>query len=374
MRRSNLFNQIIILITLSVLLGFVAGYFGAKFHGRYHPAPSTTDRLLEVRQKITSESEHIADIASKVGPSIVSIRTTQRLGTPAHDIGRLEAGTGIIVTSDGYIITNRHLIPEDVQKIEIELSDGTIYDDVDIIGRDPRRWIDIAFLKINGVDDLAPAEFGDSDGVKVGDYVIAIGNVLGQYSNSVTTGIISGRSRPVTVADDNHTTERLTNLLQTDAAINLGNSGGPLININGQVVGINTAVADANSVGFAIPVNDIMGIISGVISTGRYIVPYLGVTYEVIDEQYADERGFALTEGAHIVGDSDVSGVVDDSPAAKAGIKDNDIVTEVNDIKVDQYNPLRSLVGRYQPGDVVSIGIYRDNQHMSLDVTLGELP
>lgn len=367
-----LIRQTLIVIVASLVFGFVSGYLGAKLHNHYNPQANTTNQALEIREKIISESEHIASLAESVGASVVSIRTQIQADiTIQGDLGRIGSGTGIIISSNGYIVTNRHVIGDGFPNLEVELADGTIHRDVTIVGRDPRPSMDVAFIKINDVSSLTPAQIGDSDSVQVGDHVIAIGNVLGQYQNSVTTGIISGRSRPV-VVEGSSTTERLTNLLQTDAAINPGNSGGPLVTINGQIIGINTAIADANNVGFAIPINDIKGLIAEIIETGRYIVPYIGVRYEPIDKQYAQDVNLPLEQGAHIVGSLGSSGILADSPADAAGLQEGDIIVAVDEIEIDRYNHLKSLIGRYRVGDSVNIRVYRNDTMFTLSVVLDQ--
>jgi serine protease Do len=241
-----------------------------------------------------------------------------------------------------------------------------------LIAKDPIN--DIAFLKVNDVSDLTPAEIGDSSKVQVGSFVVAIGNALGQFQNTVTTGVISGKSRPVTAADSAGS-ESLQNLFQTDAAINPGNSGGPLVNIDGQVIGINTAVAGQGSqnIGFAIPINEAIKDIESVVTNGKISRAYLGVRYVPLNAQIAKEYNLGVDYGAYIVSSQNgSSSVVAGSPADKAGLKNGDVILKIDNQKIDDKNSLTSLVGQKSPGDKVKLTIYRDGKEQSIDVILAE--
>jgi S1-C subfamily serine protease len=210
--------------------------------------------------------------------------------------------------------------------------------------------------------------------------VVAIGNALGQFQNTVTSGIISGYGRSITAGDSSGqgATENLINLFQTDAAINQGNSGGPLVNMNGQVIGINTAVAagDAQNIGFAIPINDISGMINQVLETGKFARPYLGIRYVALSPDVAKQLDLSQTSGAYISESNDPSSpsIIPDSPADKAGLKQRDIITAIDDTKIDQTHSLSSLLGTHQPGDKVKLTIVRDGKTLHINATLGTLP
>jgi serine protease Do len=213
------------------------------------------------------------------------------------------AGTGIIISSDGIIMTNRHVVPDGTTKVSVTLSDGTELKNVTVLGRTSSSDnLDVAFLKVNDTQGhkLSPATIGDSSKVQVGDDVVAIGNALGQFQNTVTSGIISGYGRSVTAGDssgNSSDTENLDNLFQTDAAINEGNSGGPLVNLNGQVIGMNTAIAgNAQNVGFAIPINDVKGLIDQVVQSGKFSRPYLGVRYVPLTADIAKEYNLGVEQ------------------------------------------------------------------------------
>jgi serine protease Do len=204
--------------------------------------------------------------------------------------------------------------------------------------------------------------------------VVAIGNALGQFQNTVTTGVISGKSRPVTAADSAGS-ESLQNLFQTDAAINPGNSGGPLVNIDGQVIGINTAVAGQGSqnIGFAIPINEAIKDIESVVTNGKISRAYLGVRYVPLNAQIAKEYNLGVDYGAYIVSSQNgSSSVVAGSPADKAGLKNGDVILKIDNQKIDDKNSLTSLVGQKSPGDKVKLTIYRDGKEQSIDVILAE--
>ncbi len=267
-------------------------------------------------------------------------------------------------------MTNKHVVADGTQTISVITADGTQYKNVKLVGRDPLN--DLAFLKVQGAKNLTPARLADSNQVNIGQKVIAIGNALGQYQNSVTAGIISAIGRPV-VAQEGSTSEQLEGLFQTDAAINPGNSGGPLVNLEGQVIGINTAIApDAQGIGFSIPVNSAKGDIKSVISSGQLKRSYLGVHYISITPEIASTLNLDVKQGAYIYDNSGNSPIVSDSPAAKAGLHSKDIVTKVNNETVDARHGLAGLLAQYAPGTKVTLTIIRDGQNRQVDVTLGQ--
>jgi S1-C subfamily serine protease len=214
--------------------------------------------------------------------------------------------------------------------------------------------------------------------MQVGDDVIAIGNALGQFQNTVTSGILSGYGRSVQARDSSgQSAENLDNLFQTDAAINEGNSGGPLVNAAGQVVGMNTAIAgNAQNIGFAIPINDVKGLIEQVLDTGKFARPYLGVHYVSLTADIATQYDLSRQQGAFVYPSQDPSNpsVVIDSPAAKAGVKENDIIIAVNGESVDSTHSLTSRLAQYKPGDTVKLTVVRGKETVQLTATLSELP
>lgn len=316
----------------------------------------------------------IADIADKVSKSVVSIVTsTQATDFFGQNHESSAAGTGIIVTSDGYILTNKHVI-NGASRVSVILDDGTTYEDVEVVATDPLN--DVAFLKIKDVSDLAQATLGDSKTINVGQQVIAIGNALGEYQNTVTAGIISGTGRSVTASDGSgRNAETLSDMIQTDAAINSGNSGGPLVNAAGEVIGINTATStSAENMGFAIPISSAKGMLKQLIETGKAERTYLGVYSVEITPEAAKAYNLPVNSGAYVYSPSAYTAVSKDSPAAKAGIKDKDIITAVNGTKVGSAGSLSSLIGEYKPGDAVQLTVIREGNEIAINATLGGYP
>lgn len=319
----------------------------------------------------TASETTIANVASKVSPSVVSILTKIEDPTSYWTSSVQEAaGSGIIVGSDGYILTNKHVV-SDATQVQVILSDGTTYSNVKVLGTDPLN--DLAFLKIEGASNLPAVQLGDSSTVNIGQSVVAIGNSLGEYQNTVTSGIISGLGRPLTAQDSTGTsTESLNDLIQTDAAINPGNSGGPLLNSSGQVIGINTAVAqDAQGIGFAIPINSAKGILKGVLAGKGVQRAYLGVRYIPVNTAVAKQYKLSVKAGAYINGDGNGgAAVVSGSPADKAGLKSGDVITKVNGVEVGTHGGVSSLVAEYAPGDTIELTILRDSKTSTVKVTL----
>lgn len=331
-----------------------------------------TDRTtvpVDGNLKTTSNEDVIAGIADKVSSSVVSIVTNVTTQTIFGAAQGEAAGTGIIVSKDGYILTNKHVV-SGADKVEVILSDGTSYTNVTVVGTDPLN--DIAFLKVNDVSDLTPAELGDSSTIRVGQEVVAIGNSLGQYQTTVTSGIISGKGRPVTAGSEGSgEMESLTDLLQTDAAINPGNSGGPLLNRSGQVIGINTAVAaNAQGIGFAIPINATKGSLKQVLAGKGVQRSYLGLRYVSLTPLVAKQYDVASKQGAYVIGSEGSPAVLPGSPADKAGIQEKDIIVKINGLLVGTQGSVSSLVGEYAPGDTISIVVLRDGRELSLKATL----
>jgi len=333
--------------------------------------PDASQTITQNRDKIVlQQGEIVSDVFNEVSPSTVSITTeaatTSTFFGTSTEVG---AGSGIIISKDGYIMTNKHVVPDGVSTVSVVLADGREFNGVSVIGRDP--FNDLAFLKIQGVTNLTPAKIGDSGTVHPGQQVVAIGNALGQFRNSVTSGIISGLGRPIQASDGAGSSEQLENLLQTDAAINPGNSGGPLVNLNGEVIGINTAIAEqSQGIGFAIPVNDAKGMINTVITQGKIVKPYLGVRYVTLDSEVAQQLNSNVTNGAYVSGDANDPAVVPGSPADKAGLRNGDIITKVNDKTLDATDTLASALAQFAPGDTIKLTVLRSGKSLTISVTL----
>lgn len=316
---------------------------------------------------VTAQEASISSVSEKVAPSVVSILTQTQGNAMNGTATEAGAGTGIIVSSDGYIMTNKHVV-EGADTVSVVLTDGTTYDTVQVVGKDPLN--DIAFLKVANVANLHAAELGDSSSIRIGQSVVAIGNSLGQYQNTVTSGIVSGVGRPVS-AQSGSSVESLNDLIQTDAAINPGNSGGPLLNLQGQVIGMNTAIAqDAQGIGFAIPINATKGVLKGVLATGKVQHVFMGVNYVSITPDITKRNNLPVTKGAYVISSRGGSAVRSGSPADKAGIKDKDIITKVNDIEVGPGSDVASLVAEYTPGDTIQLTILRNGQQQTVPIVL----
>ena len=382
MRRANLLS-IILFFIITLGLGFLGGWFGSR-------SELSHNGTAIQKEIVSQQGDVIRNIAQTVGQSVVSINVTQSSSSSVNDsifgfqtqpTTQRAAGTGIILTSSGYIVTNRHVVPSGATNVSVTLANGTVLDSVTVIGRtNSTDSLDIAILKINNTNGqkLVPANLGNSNKVQVGDSVVAIGNALGQFQNTVTSGIISGFGRSSQASDGSGlSSENLDGLFQTDAAINEGNSGGPLVNLSGQVIGINVATAaSAQNIGFSIPINNVSGIIKNIENTGKFERPYLGVVYVPIDASVKNKYNLSVDQGAYILPSSVTgqSGVVDGSPAAKAGLQEGDIITEVNGSTINMNNTLTSLVDNYSVGTNVNLKVIRNGKTISVPITVGSMP
>jgi peptidase Do len=313
----------------------------------------------------------IASIANAVSKSVVSIVTStdQKSFFSNETTSQTAAGTGFILSSDGYVATNKHVV-SGANKIGVILDDGTAYEDVELVGTDPLN--DFAIIKINNVNNLSPVKLGDSKTTSAGQQVVAIGNALGAYQNSVTSGIISGKGRSLTATDSGRTQyETLSDMIQTDAAINGGNSGGPLVNAAGEVIGINTAYASqGNNVGFAIPISSVKGIIKNVLSGKGFERAVIGVRYINLTPTIVKEKNLSVTRGALIASSKNNKAIISGSAGDKAGLKENDIITAVNGTEIGSSGSLSSLIGEYSVGDTVKITVVRGGKTETLELTL----
>ena len=399
------------LITI-LIVAILAGVAGSAITIRYFKLSPATDKQTESQPQektVYIEESEIIDTVKKVSPSVVSIIISKDLplyrdqvfsfndpfgdslfnmpftvpqpdtdeqGNVKTERTKIGGGTGFIVTADGLIVTNRHVVSDSEADYTVILNDGTEYKAETII---PDNLNDIAILRIQKddgkpVDGLSAITLGDSDKLQVGQRVIAIGNALAEYENTVTTGIISAKGRSIT-AGSVQSTETLMNLIQTDAAINSGNSGGPLVNIQGEVIGINTAIAaGAQGIGFAIPINDVKSVIESVKVNGKIVRPYLGVRFMMLDADKAKELQIDVDHGALLTGDESAGefAVVPASPAEKAGLLIKDVILEVDSLKVTVDNPLHMIVSKYKPGDIITMKVWRSGKEIEVKVTLSE--
>lgn len=277
-------------------------------------------------------------------------------GTQKQEVG---GGSGFVISSDGLILTNKHVVSETDADYTVLTNDGKKYD-AKVLARDPTQ--DLAILKINA-SNLSAAKLGDSDEIKLGQTAIAIGNALGEFRNTVSVGVISGLARNITASGQGIGTETIQGVIQTDAAINPGNSGGPLLNLRGEVIGINIAVVSgAQNIGFAIPVNQAKRAIKSVKETGSIKAPYLGVRYMMTNE------------GALVRGASGGSAVMANSPAAKAGILGEDIILEINGEKLEKDKTLGSVIQKYNVGDTINLKVKRGEKNLDISLTLADRP
>jgi len=289
-------------------------------------------------------------------------------GTKTQEIG---GGSGFIVSEDGLIVTNKHVASDEKAQYTVFTNDGEKYD-AKVIAIDPVQ--DLAVIKIDG-HGLTPAKLGNSDSIKLGQTAIAIGNALGEFKNTVSVGVISGLSRNITASGASYGSEDIRGVIQTDAAINPGNSGGPLLNLRGEVIGINTAIASgAQNIGFAIPINFAKRAIQSVKDTGTIKTAYLGVRYIMLDADFAKKEKLSVDYGALVRGTKDGPAVLKDSPAEKAGIKAEDIIMELNGEKLTADNPLAIVLQKYNVGETVMFTIQRGNDKIEFPVKLEERP
>ncbi|MCX6728015.1 MAG: trypsin-like peptidase domain-containing protein [Candidatus Saccharibacteria bacterium] len=373
----KMFDRLFLLL-LCLSVGFIGGRFGsAESHNSGNSSTSVTKKV------VVNESRLINDIAKDVGQSVVSVDVTSKSNTQnifGQSYGdQKSAGTGFILNEDGVIITNRHVVPVGTNSVSVTLSDGTKLDKVDVIGRtNDSDSLDVAFLKITDKKGktLVPVKLADSSKVLVGDKVVAIGNALGQFQNTVTAGIISGFGRNLEAGSESGGgTETLQNLFQTDTAINPGNSGGPLVDANGEVIAINTAIAgNAENIGFAIPINDVQGLIKSVLEKGKLIRPFLGVRYISLTDDYAYQLNLPVKRGAYLESQDGVSVVIPGSPAEKAGLRAKDIILSIDKVNIDEKNSLTSILGRRSVGDSIVLNILRDGKEVSLKTVLQAAP
>ncbi len=348
------------------------------------------------------ESNTVVGVVKQVSPAVVTVYNKAKISTsrpngnrpggssptPTPGSGQVNPGTdglrtqgigsGAIISDQGYIITNAHVV-EGEQGLTVAFNNGKKVVAAKVVGVDTTG--DIAVIKIDGPVP-AVARFGDSGKVQIGETVLAIGSALGDFRNSVTKGVISGINRTL-----DHTPSVY---LQTDAPINHGNSGGPLVNLQGEIIGINTAVLRstpgiggmsgdvAEALGFAIPSNTAKFLSDQLISKGSVTRPYFGITYQMITPALAGSTYAGLNipavEGAWIQGSRNNNGVVSGGPADKAGLKDNDVITGIEGVPLNDNNPLVSVIQGFKPGQTIKLGIQRGTETLEISLTLGERP
>ncbi|MFA5841221.1 MAG: trypsin-like peptidase domain-containing protein [Candidatus Paceibacterota bacterium] len=402
---------IVILIGFAVVWHYranVFGYFakeylkeGQNINNDNDDPKVSAEKIIE-KQSIFSQDSFVIDTVKKTNPAVVSIIISQEVpkyeayidpnqqtnpfgdlfpnfpgfnfnvpqyrqnGTEKKEIG---GGSGFFVSSDGLIVTNKHVVSQKNVEYTVFTNNGKKHT-AKVVARDP--VLDIALIKIEG-SDFPYLSLGDSNSLQVGQSVIAIGNALGEYRNTVSTGVVSGLARSITAGDNSGNTEVLDKVIQTDAAINPGNSGGPLLNLRGEVIGVNVAVAQGSqSIGFALPINSVKSSIESVKSTGKIVRPYLGIRYVPINAEMKDKNNLTVDYGVLVKQGATASelAVIPGSPADKAGIVENDIVLEIDGVKLDDKNNLANVIREKKIGQVINLKILHRGVEKNISVTL----
>ncbi|MBU2539617.1 trypsin-like peptidase domain-containing protein [Patescibacteria group bacterium] len=400
-------------VILSSFLGFIfgtisSGYFYIHFKDSLEKLGLTIPSIIEknnqeIKEYIpqASQEQAIINTVKQYSPAVVSIVISKDVpimeeyyynpfdglgpdfqiqipqyrqkGTEKKEIG---GGSGFIISEDGMILTNKHVVLDDAAEYTIFTTDGKKYP-AKVLAKDPVQ--DLAIIKINIGKDTKPfpiVKLGDSDNLQIGQTVIAIGNALGEFRNTVSVGVISGLGRTINASSgaNSNFSETLEDIIQTDAAINLGNSGGPLLNLKGEVIGINTAIAEsAQNISFTIPINKAKRDIEQVAEGNKITYPFLGIRYVLINEEIKTKNNLPVDCGAWIIkGTKGEVAITKDSAADKAGIKEGDVILELNGEKITQDNSLVKIIMKYSPNDKVSLKILRDKEEKTVEVTLGE--
>ena len=367
------FGMMVVMLVIALLAGGAGGYIAGTraprlVSGLSAPTNSTTGNVDKV---VTDESVAMIEAAKRVDPAVVTITSTSSAaspvatGTPAPLSEAL--GTGIIFDSDGHILTNYHVV-----------AGGTVFTvlfatakhpiTAKLVGKDALN--DLAVLKVDG-QLPGIAQFGNSRDLQPGQRVMAIGSALGDFKNTVTSGVVSALHRTLS-----GTQSEMDDMIQTDAAINHGNSGGPLVNLGGEVIGVNTAIAsrDPNSgdvaqgIGFAIPIDRARDVVAELLTKGSVSHPYLGITYKGIDSQVQALKSLSVDHGAL------VTDIKTGSPADHAGVRIDDVITAIDGVELDQDNTLFAVLSKHRVGDRVKLSILRKGSKVSADVTLGQRP
>ncbi len=378
-KKSGKAGKVVALLLACALVGGGSGWGAAALASKNSgsaaaaPAAASSDAsvmlegqrqtaALQVASVDTSKLLTASEVYAQNVNSTVGITTSITTNYFGYQTTAAAAGSGFILTQDGYILTNYHVV-ESSSSIKVTTYDGTSYD-AQLIGYDESN--DVAVLKVDATD-LTPVVLGDSDSVSVGDSVVAIGNPLGELTFSLTAGAISALDRPVTLSSGT-----TMNLMQTDCAINSGNSGGALFNMYGEVIGITNAKyssssssseASIDNIGFAIPINQVRSIVESIIQNGYIVKPYIGVS---VSDVSSESQSYGLPQGAA------VRSVVENSPAAEAGLQENDIITAANGDAITGSNDLVKLIKAASAGDTLELTVYRQGQTITVTLTVGE--
>ncbi len=359
-------------VVVSLVVGIVSGSLSSVAIANLLDTGETTQPISQPGTGQTSnvtleESSAVIEAVRRVTPAVVTIAAVS--GTNAAGNG---IGSGFIFDTNGWILTNKHVV-SGADKLSVRLNDTRTFD-ATVYGID--TLTDLAIVRIQA-SGLPVVRLGSSGSLQPGQLAIAIGNPLGTFENTVTTGVVSGLGRQITAGDAvGQSAEDLHNLIQTDAAINPGNSGGPLVDSGGNVIGINTAVnQDAQGIGFAIPIDIAKPILAQALAGKQIARPWIGIYYRSITKGMAQEEDLSVDHGA-LISSSDPAApaVFSGSPAAKAGLKDGDIIISIDGTRLDDSHDLSSLIVPHAPGDTITLEILRDGKTSSVDVTLEKLP
>jgi S1-C subfamily serine protease len=360
------------IISVAIVAGLISGALSATAVSNLlrpqSSAGASTSLASNASQVHIDESSAIIDAVKKVAPAVVTIYSVGG-GALGNASG---TGSGFIFDSNGWILTNRHVV-NGAQKLTVQLQDTRSFD-ATLYGID--TLTDLAIIKIDATG-LPTAPLGSSADLQAGQLAIAIGNPLGNFENTVTTGVVSGLGRQIRAGDATSTSsEQLNNLIQTDAAINPGNSGGPLVNSGGEVIGVNTAVnADAQGIGFTIPIDVAKPIMQQALKGEKLSRPFIGVRYTPVTQQIAKDNDLSVKNGALIgSGTAGTPAILPDSPAAKAGLQSGDVILAVDGAQIDDSHDLSLLILPHRAGDTITLRVLRGSTTRDVQLTLGELP
>jgi serine protease Do len=385
-------SLVTILVVLGLLYSFKSDFFEKNI---------IKNNTEQVKQESGNENEQVVSMIEKTNPAVVSVVITKDVpiyeqyyeqfnpwgmfgggfsvpktrekGTEEREVG---GGSGFVVSEDGLIVTNRHVVSDDDARYSIMMNDSKAYD-VEVLARDEQ--LDIAVLKIVDLPadkKLTYLSFGDSQNLKLGQRVVAIGNALAEFRNSVSVGVVSGLSRSITATDGAGLSENLDQVIQTDAAINPGNSGGPLLNINGEVVGVNVATSrGADNIGFALPAHVVRGVVESVKENGKIVRPFLGVRYVMITPDLKEKNHITVDYGALVARGKDEGelAVMPGSPADKIGIVENDIILSIDDEKLKEHD-LATVLRTKKVGDKIKLKIQHKGVEEEKEVELVVAP
>lgn len=403
--KAGFFASFLTFICLLLVLFFVFWNFRVdifKYFANSYLENAQEFNLTEKgEQPILTQESFVIDAVKKANPAVVSIILSKEVpkyvldpnagrvpignlfpnfffnlpqykqdGTEEKEIG---GGSGFFVSSDGLIVTNKHVVDEKDVSYTVFTNDGEKYD-AKVVALDP--VLDIAIIKVEKKlddKDFPFLSFGNSEELEIGQSVIAIGNALSEFRNTVSVGVVSGLARSIVAGDFSGASELLDHVIQTDAAINPGNSGGPLLDLRGRVVGVNVAVAQGSqSIGFALPINSVKSAVESVKETGKIIRPYIGVRYIPVTSELKEKNKLTVDYGVLVKAGSDPSdlAVIPGSPADKAGIVENDIILEIDGKKIDQDSNFASIIRQKNVGDTVTLKVLSKGTEKTLSVTL----